>query len=219
MLVAFDCDGVLLDTNSEKVNIFRDALSSLLEDEQHILRCCAVFKQLYGKTRPIIFSGIMDLFEQLEYANPQKLVNQLLSEYSQGVSSLYESADLIDENVRFLKKAGETRRVSVVSSSDQQQLRDSLPKIIPDVGVTLILGGPCRKDEHLKNLALDFGTIDLFVGDSISDAKVALDLEINFFAVTKYSLHPRKLINFCLKNSLPFAKTLEDFPTNGIECL
>ncbi len=214
-LIVFDCDGVLLDTNGAKVDVFKGVLDSLLTEQKHVVQGCEVFKQLFGKTRPVIFSGIFDLFEQLEYPNPQTLVEQMLSEYSKGVGSLYRSANLIDENISFLKKVASTRSVCVVSASEQQQLQDLLPTKISDIDPTLIFGGPCKKDEHLKTLTQKFGHLELFVGDSVSDAQVALALKIRFFAVTKYSLHPHELKNFCSENALPFANTLQHFPLDG----
>ena len=78
-----------------------------------------------------------------------------------------------------------------------------MPDKCPILRSSSIYGGPISKTENIKNVMnITKASSALFYGDSVQDAKAAMNSGIHFFGLTKYSADSEALKKFCKSNDL-----------------
>jgi phosphoglycolate phosphatase-like HAD superfamily hydrolase len=196
-LYIFDCDGVLLDSNQNKIKAMQLALESLPGVTGGISESLAYFTSNFGKSRyhhVEIFKKNY-LVTEFEY----DVENLLLENYAIEVDKIYADSPIIPSVIDFLKKL--TVPCFVASGSEKNQLRTVLKKKGLSGFFSGIYGSPERKVEIIKKIKeenIDKRNI-VMIGDAIADQIAAMENEIDFIGISKYSNTPEHLIECCAK--------------------
>lgn len=203
--ICFDCDGVILNSNAIKANVFYEAALPYGEVLAQALR------------RYHVLNGGISRYQKFDYFL-KELVSQNMS--GPGLEELLEKfGDLVREGLLTceiamgLYELKEKNRLSnwcVVSGGDQKELRDIFQtrglSSLFDVG---IFGSPETKEEILEHLIhINFlKNPALFLGDSLYDHVVAKKFGLDFIFVsdwTEFSDHKQ----YCENNNIPVIRNL-----------
>lgn len=199
----FDCDGVILNSNSLKISALRSALEYIDSPDFFIDWAEEEFRLNFGRTRLQHFDSFTNCLATIGYQLSHRSMLRAKKIYSQLVINLYENCEVIDQTREFILGIPEHHSIYVVSASDQEELRDILPKRLPAIVRENIFGGPVSKTENVRLvLAANGGLGASFYGDAVQDAKAAIHNKIKFYGLTSYSAAPEKLLSFCQENSL-----------------
>lgn len=207
----FDCDGVLLDSNSAKIDAIREALE-LVGCPVRFIRWAEVeFRKNFGRTRQQHFDAFKSQLEISEIHLDPCIMDEAIVIYSNRVISLYFDCDVIQETLSYImiNIDEDSSNLFVVSASDEIELRDILPTKIPQIKRENIFGGPISKIDNLEKVKkINGGGDSVFYGDAVQDAKAAVFAGVKFLGLTKYSADSDALITHCTQNNLRFLNNL-----------
>ena len=199
----FDCDGVILDSNILKISAFRIALEFVNCPPIFIKWAEEEFRMNFGSTRIQHFEALTKCDFIFAYKLTKKNMIRAIDKYSEMVVELYKECDVIRYTTEFMLKIPKDHLICVVSASDQNELRSILPKKLSHITQENIFGGPVSKSENIKRvLSINKNPGASFYGDAVQDAKAAIENNINFYGLIKYSAAPKELIKFCSDNHL-----------------
>lgn len=199
----FDCDGVILDSNSLKLSALRSSLELIDASSSFIGWAVQEFRMNFGRTRTNHFNTFLRYAENNGYNVTKKMILKAMSNYSENVVRLYKDCPIIEETNKYIENLPCNSFIFVVSASDQAELRSVLPDKCPILRSSSIYGGPISKTENIKNVMnITKASSALFYGDSVQDAKAAMNSGIHFFGLTKYSADSEALKIFCKSNDL-----------------
>lgn len=200
---AFDCDGVLFDSNALKVKALGNTLLSLGSPNEFVKWALEEFRINFGRTRADHFDAFLQHETVGGYSMDPLSVDLAIEHYSKQVEVLYLSCPLIEESIAYLSLNVPYGNSFVVSASSQVELRAVLPARVPEFSEERIFGGPVKKVKNLQEIALQVGVEDMvFYGDSVQDAKVAMEVGVLFIGLAKFSADPQGLKRFCSDNGL-----------------
>jgi phosphoglycolate phosphatase-like HAD superfamily hydrolase len=193
--VIFDCDGVILDSNSVKSKAFSDSLTG--EDDLLVDKFIEYHKNNGGVSRFIKFEYY---FETLKgQKTNQKELDRVLKEYSrlsyQGLLNCKEIPGVIAVLESLLSYGTEC---FVVSGGEQNEVKSVLEQKEMSYFFKAIYGSPITKIEHLSNIVLDKA---LYFGDSWSDYVAANFFNIDFVYIYGASEWNDGL-DFCKRNKI-----------------
>jgi len=207
----FDCDGVLLDSNSLKLMALRETLQDLGSPAEFIVWALEDFRSNFGRTRIEHFKNFSQYDGVMSYKLPIESASYAMKSYGKKVESLYKSCPVVAETQSYVNKITCTNNLYVVSASDEQELKRVLPSRIPQFTAARIFGGPVKKSENLQIVTDIHGSEKvIFYGDSIQDAKAAIQTGVFFIGLYGYSADPDSLKYFCKQNNLLFFKSCLD---------
>ena len=199
----FDCDGVLVDSNSLKVEALRNTLLYLGSTKEFINWATEEFRVNFGRTRADHFEAFLQYETFGGYKMDPLCVDLALEHYGKQVEALYLNCPVIEETVSYLLSIDSSENNFVVSASNQNELRNTLPLRIPRFSEEKIYGGPVKKVKNLKEIASEFGSDNIvFYGDAVQDAKAAMEVGVLFVGLTQFSADPCELKRFCVNNKL-----------------
>lgn len=194
----FDCDGVLLDSNMLKLQALRETLAHVVSPIKFIDWAVEEFRQNFGRTRAGHFKVFSEYGGVHGYKLDPQLIDDAMTYYGRRVESLYMSCPVVRETESYISNKLGDKNLYVVSASNEDELRRTLPFRIPLFGVEAIFGGPAKKDENLKAISTSLGTDEIvFYGDSVQDAKAALQVGFLFVGLHGYSADPDALKDYC----------------------
>ena len=203
-LWVFDCDGVLVDTNEQKVNAMLASLASEGASIDFLEWAEADFRANFGRSRDLHMKSFAHMANHLGFKFGQQAQAQVLSNYSKCVQNIYATCDFIPETVQFMGVTLDVTDRYLVSASSQDELRAILPNRTSLFCAAQIFGGPRAKAKNLQCLGKKSNASShIYVGDSVSDAMAAQSAGFIFLGVTKYSAAPDSLRDFCKVNGLP----------------
>jgi len=182
--IFFDCDGVLLNSNSIKTQAFRNVALRFSEDVAE--RFVAYH----------VANGGVSRYEKFEYLRSEILginsdvfeLHDLLSEFAKFVEKGLMDAELAD-GLEDLKKASNAKW-HVVSGGDQKELRKVfIERKLDTLFNGGIWGSPKTKYEIIEELTSERSIEgrSLFVGDSLLDYKVAEHFDFDFCFIADWS--------------------------------
>lgn len=203
----FDCDGVILDSNNSKIEALQKTLSYLGCPNKFINWACEKFRGNFGLPRAAHF----EIFSQYKcptgFRLDQSLLQLFLDHYGLKVQEIYSSCPFIEETISFISKK-DIQNIYVVSASDQIELRNILPNRLAGIETEKIYGGPIKKSKNLQNLVDIEGLENIvFYGDSVQDAKAAIQAGVTFIGLYEYSADADSLKYFCKQNNLLIFKS------------
>lgn len=184
----FDCDGVLLDSNSFKISAMRSAVKNY--PHEIIDSFIEYFRKNFGKSR---YHHIDILFEnhlQRSAADGEKQI--ILEHYAQKCRDEYLTCKICAGAIELLERSPSTN-CWVVSGSDQAELRE----VFAQRGLTRyfsgVYGSPTTKAANIRNILesqnLDRGETCL-IGDASGDYQAAMENGIGFIFCSGYSNTP-----------------------------
>ncbi len=180
----FDCDGVILDSNSIKNHAFRDALKG--EDEELINEFIEYHKKNGGVSRYEKFNYFFKNMKKLK--QPENDIKMTLEKFSKIVEKkLIDSKYVPGFNNFLMKIVNDNKKLYVVSGGDQEELKKVFSKKNIYKYFEEVLGSPTSKEkntEFVKNLNSNKG---IFFGDSKLDFLCAKKFNLDFVFVKRFS--------------------------------
>lgn len=209
--IALDCDGVVLDSNKIKITAMRRALELHPQIISGVNTAIHYFKNNFGKSRHYHVDIFLDKFLIVDQSySKSQLKDDIIEAYEKHLDSAYPNSDLVAGVTHFLNEYKGI--VFVASASDQSELRDLLPCKLA-INRLNIFGSPRCKASLIKDILSQhsLGRDELlFIGDSVSDAQLALSLNLDFIGLSGCSNTPSELENFCKKSFFPCAVRWRD---------
>jgi beta-phosphoglucomutase-like phosphatase (HAD superfamily) len=179
----FDCDGVILDSNSIKTEAFRKALAD--EPGKLVDEFIQYHKDNGGVSRYIKLQYYFDEIKK-QQDSEQALANAL-TRYAEIVREDLLKASMIEGIEGFLYTCQKNKRPCFVNSGgDQQELREVFSERGLDHFFSMIFGSPASKKENLEKMLIKEMLPEpvLFFGDAYSDYLAAKAYEIDFVYVS-----------------------------------
>ncbi len=181
----FDCDGVLLDSNQLKSESFYEvALPYGKENAQILVECN---KRLGGVTR---FEKFRYFFETiLEKKSFEKELEKALHNFSTLVCEKLINCPETSGVRDFLSSLQTNTRKYVVSGGVQSEIQYIFKQRGLDISFDGIYGSPDSKEVIMGNRVRlsDMEYPAVFIGDSRYDYEIAMQFNLDFFFMTKYT--------------------------------
>lgn len=205
--IAFDCDGVVLDSNKVKTQAFFNATIEFGKQAAHALTNYHVTNG--GISRFKKFEWVIEHY--LSHFNKEKTLKTLLQNYANEVSHGLRNCQ-INPALNELRKQSEDANWLVVSGGAQSELRElfkerGLEQLFPNG----IFGSPDTKDEifarELSNNNI-YGKA-LFIGDSKYDYKSSTHAGLDFVFVGEWT-EVVDWKDFCQKKDIAYVDSLND---------
>ena len=99
----FDCDGVILDSNSLKLSALRSSLEFINVSSNFIDWAVQEFRMNFGRTRINHFDTFLRHAENKGYSLTKKMVLKAMSNYSENVVRLYRNCRVIEETNKYIE--------------------------------------------------------------------------------------------------------------------
>jgi phosphoglycolate phosphatase-like HAD superfamily hydrolase len=198
----FDCDGVLLDSNSLKISAMSKSLKQAGVNDFEVRLCLEYFTSNFGKSRyhhiDYFFDHILDE-PHLKNIQKPKILEHFKYECNMLLNNVKKTA-FIDSALEMLE--GEKY---VASGSEQTQLQRVLLEKFSDKTFLGVYGSPKPKKLIVDGILEGKVIADsVFIGDSLVDLDVALEVGIDFMGYTPYSNTPKLLKEKCLHHGYSF---------------
>tara|TARA_B100001093_G_C26849959_1_gene1024647 strand:+ start:3509 stop:4174 length:666 start_codon:yes stop_codon:yes gene_type:complete len=183
----FDCDGVILDSNSVKSEIFYETLSD--ENESYRKQFIEYHHLNTGISRYRKFDYYFShIKKQNDY---KKELDFLLKRFSSLLYEKFLKCSLtkgVEDLLQYLNQSD--KNVVLVSASDEIELISIFKQRSLDKYFNTILGSPKDKIMNIKSLVSIENNIDksIFFGDSKSDYDAAKYFKIDFVFISRYSM-------------------------------
>ena len=208
-LIIFDCDGVILDSNTLKIDAMKNALSEFELSATKIDECVTFFTNNFGKSRFYHVDHFVDNLLNIELTHVEQFKSNLLASYSEKCKSLYllaKSSPFINE---VLSKS--TALKYVASGSEQQELRNVFQQRKLDVYFQDVLGSPEKKVNHVRHvLAKHTSSTAVMIGDAVSDLEAAKDNNIDFIFYNPFSNVKDIMLTLCAKHHYRVINSFEE---------
>lgn len=194
----FDCDGVIFDSNSMKIDAFRETLQEASPDK--IDEFINNHKKTGGVSR---YQKFLDFYTKTNpVLNINEKVKQALDDFGRLTIEKYQTCKKIEGITAFLEKLKkEQKLIHINSGSDENQLKETLKQRNMYHFFDEILGSPNTKFENITRLKNKNKLIypAVFFGDAEMDFKTAKKFELDFVLVHGVSEWENG-INFCKEN-------------------
>lgn len=181
--IIFDCDGVLLDSNSMKIDAFRKVAAPYLTCTE-IEEYCKYVCNSFGKSRYVIIDHLIN-----KYLLGNNISNEiLLSLYAQYIQEDYITCNMTDGALEFVQKMFSKSKLYVVSGSDEKELQEVFVKRGINKYFQCIQGSPTAKKENLAQLLKDIPLEEtVYIGDTMSDYLACVENDLDFIFMYQYS--------------------------------
>ncbi len=211
-LIIFDCDGVLLNSNSIKSDAFKytcldfgEAISNQFVDYHQRNGGISRYKKFQYFIKEILKKDF-----------DEKLYKDLLNKYSKYVKRELVNCE-IAEKLNDLKKITKNSYWMVASGGNQNELREVFQqKNIFDYFELGIYGSPETKEQIFENKLSSFNKDEvIFIGDSEYDYLVSKKFDVDFIFLTKWTEF-KEWKSYCIANKINYLqdlKSLIDFKT------
>lgn len=193
----FDCDGVCLDSNQIKSNLFYDIAKSVDRTKAKVF--LTYHKNNGGISRYEKFRYFVTNILKIENHN---LVKELISKYGERYKNLIDQLTFNNEILKFRKY--NKSKWAIISGGNQIEIRNYFKKkSLSHIFELGIYGSPKNKYQlfnYLISKGLDTDKC-IYIGDSMYDYKVAKNFKIDFIFYSKWT----ELIDwkiFCQKRNI-----------------
>ena len=183
----FDCDGVLLDSNSAKSDAFFEVTLPFGRDQAD--RFVAYHKMHGGISRQEKFKYFVREILEVSAADRASLESELVESYGERCRAALRTCSTIPGVEPFLKNLPKAHRGYVVSGGAQTEVRSELAARHIDVFFSRILGNPKSKEENMRHLAETdcFEGRGAYFGDARLDMELAQQFGLDFVFVSAAS--------------------------------
>lgn len=215
--IVFDCDGVLLDSNTLKTACFVEVLQASGFGPADIEAFVVFQRANFGLSRFRLFEALLTW----ELATrPVVTQAMLLDSYSQAVRARYAFCAPTPGMRAVVADLARRTPLFVVSGSAEGELREVLAERQEAGFFRAIYGSPATKQENLRlvlaelearDAALDRQSV-LFVGDAEADFRAAVDAGLHFVYMDRYSTAQARMRGLASEHGLSTIDTLLDLP-------
>lgn len=203
--ILFDCDGVILNSNSIKTESFFEVA------RPHSYEAALTLKNYHinhgGISRNIKFKYFVEAL--LGISESEELVAELVHEFSNNVTQKLLNCEM-SSALPALKKLTPSASWAVVSGGNESELRKIFATRNIDHFFELgIYGSPAPKDEIITHLNAEFGLDQpvLFIGDSEYDYKIASEMGMDFLFISEWTEFQDWRV-LCSDKSIPNVRSL-----------
>ena len=184
--IIFDCDGVILNSNFQKIEAYRNAALEFGASKEQAESLVQHHVALTGISRYVKFEYFLNHIVKQKVT--KKNMNKLIKSLNKNVVKLLKSCE-VAKGLDKLKKLTKDKKWIVASGGDQQEVRFLFAdKKIDHLFSDGIYGSPRSKheifDEELKDISLYPA---LFLGDSLYDIQTAKKYDIDFLFVSDWT--------------------------------
>jgi phosphoglycolate phosphatase-like HAD superfamily hydrolase len=192
----FDCDGVILDSNTLKIKAMEVALTAIIHDSLKVNLCVDYFRLNFGRSRFHHVDVFIEKYLLLNESEIDSTRKSILAAYSSQCKELYLTADITPGFIDFIKTL--KGRKYIASGSEQEELRGVFSARGLDKYFNNIFGSPQLKSKLVENiLQLEATNHLVMFGDAISDFEAAVENEIDFIGYLAYSNVRGAMIERC----------------------
>jgi phosphoglycolate phosphatase-like HAD superfamily hydrolase len=179
-----DCDGVIFNSNPAKSEVFDIVLAAYPPAE--VAQVQSLLHSQGGLSRYVFLQRFFTEIHPVEDVG--SAVEQALVTFGDASRAAYRSLQPLPEALEFAERMGGAEWVTVVSGSDQQELR----AVFDEHGISHrfrdVLGSPTTKPVHIQAVLQALGQTDgLMVGDGRADFEAARALDLDFVFLAEYS--------------------------------
>lgn len=182
--VFMDCDGIIFDSNPAKAEVFRIALAAYPKsDVARLERWLAVEG---GISRYVLLERFFTEIHSVP--DVRAAVESALVDFGQASVAAYRELQPLPEALQFAARMGGAESVTVVSGSDQDELRSVFRDHGINEGFRDILGSPTTKPVHMRSVMAQMGaTAGMMIGDGRADFDAARCLDLDFVFLAQFS--------------------------------
>tara|TARA_B110000902_G_C14066717_1_gene497631 strand:+ start:145 stop:798 length:654 start_codon:yes stop_codon:yes gene_type:complete len=206
--IIFDCDGVILNSNFQKIEAYRNTAISYGASKIQAEDLVSYHVSLTGISRNVKFKYFLKeiMGEHVTDSSMKKLVDNLNIE----VITLLKNCE-VASGIEKLKSHTKKSTWMVASGGDQEELRF----LFKDKGIDSffeggIYGSPSSKHQIVEEKMKDKNFLPtLFLGDSLYDIQTAQKYKLDFIFIYGWTdLKDWKKI--CNENGLPYVEKIQD---------
>ncbi len=208
--VLFDSDGVILNSNSIKLNGFYHLVKEVSSKDDAV-KILHHIRESKGLSRYDIIDLICTHF--CTFGQHDVSSQLLLARYSDIVFSSLVRCQ-IDEGIFLFKELYPLAHWFILTAGDTKETEKIYQeKHLDTLFGSRIFGSPRTKQDNLNTIMTSLSHLDstdiLFIGDSFTDAELAIRNGLSFALITHWS-HCEKAKHFCERHSLPSFYDLKD---------
>ena len=184
--IIFDCDGVILNSNFQKIEAYRNTAISFGASEQQAQALVDHHVRLTGISRNIKFKYFLSEIMHQEVS--EEAMSELLKLLNTQVLKLLNECE-IAKGLSKLRERTKSSKWMVASGGDQKELNHLFKeKKIDHFFDEGIFGSPASKHEiiELQKKKLNFSPA-LFLGDSLYDIQTAQKYNLDFIFVSGWT--------------------------------
>lgn len=197
-LIIFDCDGVLLDSNTLKIEAMGTALKKVGVNSNELEKCKVFFAKNFGKSRFYHVDYFSKNILNLGFLAADSFKKTLLAYYSEQCKKLYLTAEVTPFAIDLLTKSNAIKYVA--SGSEQGELREVFNTRNLDSFFSAIFGSPEKKTVNIANvLKIHCSSKAVMIGDALSDLEAAKENNIDFIFYSPYSNVENDMRKLCQK--------------------
>ena len=202
-ITIYDCDGVIFDSNSLKVDAMRKALQGVAKfPAAEIDSCVSYFANNFGRSRYVTIRHFVDEILTLDPSSAINYYEVLLEKYSDACRMLYLEADVAPDFINYIESL--TGRKYVASGSAQDELRWVFERRDLQKYFSGIFGSPTKKSEIVANIVLKAQHKNIvLIGDAVSDFQASVENEIDFCYYGRYSLVNDTMLALAAEHGFP----------------
>jgi phosphoglycolate phosphatase-like HAD superfamily hydrolase len=214
--VIFDCDGVLLDSNTLKVALFREVVAAAGFAPADVARFSAFQAANFGMSRYRLFEALLG-WEEL-VARPVVTQPELVAAYATLLRGRYVTCPATPAMREVV--GGIAAERFVVSGSDEAELREVLAERGDAALFRTILGSPVTKERNIALVLADLDTRHpglprdqvVFVGDAEADWRGASAHGIRFVYMDGFSTAQGRMRALAAEHGFPRIEDLRGLP-------
>lgn len=206
----FDFDGVVLDSNSMKIDAMRESLEVCEFPDETVQICLDFFRKNFGISRYQHIDYFLDNILDVDQKNKKDLSEKLLTNFSERVSLRYAKANFCDGILEFVKN--NKNQCNIVSGSDQIELINMLNQKGFISTFDYVLGSPTSKSDNLINLKKYYpdDAVHYYFGDALGDYEASKAAGYLFVGVLGYSLVSNDLKEKCISDGCEYINSFRE---------
>mgnify|MGYP006092711849 FL=1 len=206
--IIFDCDGVILNSNFQKIEAYRNTAISYGASKIQAEDLVSYHVSLTGISRNVKFKYFLKeiMGEHVTDSSMKKLVDNLNIE----VITLLKNCE-VASGIEKLKSHTKKSTWMVASGGDQEELRF----LFKEKGIASffeggIYGSPSSKHQIVEEKMKDKNFLPtLFLGDSLYDIQTAQKYKLDFIFIYGWT-DLKNWKKICNENGLPYVEKIQD---------
>lgn len=202
-VIIFDCDGVILNSNTMKISAMCNTLKQVKFPTKLIEPAIIAFMNNFGKSRTYHCRYFVETLLKLKGKKSTELQENILLHYTQAVEDEYLQVSLCEDFLALLTHLSD-KVFYVASGSEQEQLIRIFKKRALFSYFKSVLGSPETKSNNVAKILHQHNPQKvLFVGDSVADFEAAVDNSIDFLFYSPYSNVTEKMLTMSKTHHFP----------------
>lgn len=205
--IIFDCDGVILNSNFQKIEAYRNAALEFGASKEQAESLVQHHVALTGISRYVKFEYFLNHI--VKQKATKKNMNKLIKSLNKNVVKLLKSCE-VAKGLDKLKKLTKDKKWIVASGGDQQEVRFLFAdKKIDHLFSDGIYGSPRSKHDIFEQELKDNSWFPaLFLGDSLYDIQTAKKYNIDFLFVSDWT-DLKEWKKTCAEYNVPVIKNIQ----------